>query len=176
MTKGLKIALLLALAGVFFTACSGLQLGGASKNYKTHKQVKHKKKPSKPSEKGIYDTLFDIERQWANTPYKLGGTNVRGADCSGFVQSAFREHFDTDIPRSTITQINDGVSVGRDELEAGDIVFFRTGRGPNGLHNGIYVGDDEFIHLSTKHRGVKKVSINSGYWKGKFIGARRYLE
>lgn len=118
--------------------------------------------------------LLRIQKKWQNTPYRLGGTSVGGADCSGFIQTAFREHFHSKIPRTTVAQFQSGVGVQKSALKAGDIVFFRTGQGPNGLHTGIYVVGDEFIHLSTKG-GVKKVSMNSSYWKGKFIGARRYL-
>ena len=126
------------------------------------------------SQKGIINELSRVQKKWQNTPYKLGGASVSGSDCSGFIQSVFKEHFKASVPRTTVTQFQSGVSVRRNALKAGDIVFFRTGRGPNGLHTGIYVEGDEFIHLSTKG-GVKKVSLNSSYWKPKFIGARRYL-
>ena len=126
------------------------------------------------SQKGIINELSRVQKKWQNTPYKLGGASVSGSDCSGFIQSVFKEHFKATVPRTTVTQFQSGVSVKRNALKAGDIVFFRTGRGPNGLHTGIYVENDEFIHLSTKG-GVKKVSLNSSYWKPKFIGARRYL-
>ena len=126
------------------------------------------------SQKSIINELSRVQKKWQNTPYKLGGASVSGSDCSGFIQSVFKEHFKASVPRTTVTQFQSGVSVRRNALKAGDIVFFRTGRGPNGLHTGIYVEGDEFIHLSTKG-GVKKVSLNSSYWKPKFIGARRYL-
>ena len=126
------------------------------------------------SQKSIINELSRVQKKWQNTPYKLGGASVSGSDCSGFIQSVFKEHFKATVPRTTVTQFQSGVSVRRNALKAGDIVFFRTGRGPNGLHTGIYVENDEFIHLSTKG-GVKKVSLNSSYWKPKFIGARRYL-
>ena len=126
------------------------------------------------SQKSIINELSRVQKKWQNTPYKLGGASVSGSDCSGFIQSVFKEHFKASVPRTTVTQLQSGVSVKRNALKAGDIVFFRTGRGPNGLHTGIYLEGDEFIHLSTKG-GVKKVSLNSSYWKPKFIGARRYL-
>ena len=126
------------------------------------------------SQKSIINELSRVQKKWQNTPYKLGGASVSGSDCSGFIQSVFKEHFKASVPRTTVTQFQSGVSVKRNALKAGDIVFFRTGRGPNGLHTGIYVEGDEFIHLSTKG-GVKRVSLNSSYWKPKFIGARRYL-
>ncbi|HEG5194545.1 TPA: C40 family peptidase, partial [Campylobacter jejuni] len=51
--------------------------------------------------------------------------------------------------------------------------FFKTGRGPNGMHVGIYMSKGKFIHLSTKG-GVKEVELNNSYWKARYIGARRY--
>lgn len=126
------------------------------------------------SSKSVKNELLSVQHKWQNTPYRLGGVSVSGADCSGFIQSVFKEHFDTQIPRTTTAQLESGVKIPRSELKAGDIVFFKTGRGPHGLHTGIFVEKDEFIHLSTKG-GVKRVSLNSTYWKPKFIGARRYL-
>lgn len=124
--------------------------------------------------KSVLNELILIEYKWQNTPYRLGGTSMSGADCSGFIQSVFREHFDTQIPRTTAAQLESGRKIPRNELEAGDILFFKTGHGPHGLHTGIYMEKDEFIHLST-NGGVKRVSFNSSYWRPKFIGARRYI-
>lgn len=117
--------------------------------------------------------LKNIAYEWRKTPYILGGTTKKGADCSGFTQSALLS-FNTKIPRTTKTQINSGIKVSKANLKAGDLVFFKTGRGPNGMHVGIYTGKGNFIHLSTKG-GVKEVSLNNSYWKARYIGARRYL-
>lgn len=163
----LKIApLSLSLfAAFFFTACNAM-LAKMSQN--SFSQANSYENSS------VQIKLLNIQKQWQNTPYRLGGVSVNGADCSGFIQSVFKEHFQTTIPRTTKTQLQGGKKVAKNELKSGDILFFRTGRGPNGLHTGIYLANDEFIHLSTSG-GVKKVSFNSSYWKPKFIGARRYL-
>ncbi|EGK7561162.1 NlpC/P60 family protein [Campylobacter coli] len=116
--------------------------------------------------------LRAIANEWKKTPYVLGGTTKRGADCSGFVQSVLAQ-FNTRIPRTTKTQLASGIKVSRAKLKTGDLVFFKTGRGPNGMHVGIYTSKSKFIHLSTKG-GVREVNLNSSYWKNRYIGARRY--
>ncbi|MBK1971100.1 C40 family peptidase [Campylobacter sp. TTU_617] len=113
-----------------------------------------------------------IAKEWKKTPYKLGGTTKKGADCSGFTQSVLFE-FKTRIPRTTKTQLESGESISKKNLKAGDLVFFKTGRGPNGMHVGIYLSNNKFIHLSTKG-GAKEASLNNAYWKKRYIGARRY--
>ncbi|HEG8191788.1 TPA: C40 family peptidase, partial [Campylobacter coli] len=113
-----------------------------------------------------------IANEWKKTPYVLGGTSKKGADCSGFTQSALAQ-LNIRIPRTTKTQLGSGRKVSKSKLQTGDLVFFKTGRGPNGMHVGIYMSKGKFIHLSTKG-GVKEVELNSSYWKARYIGARRY--
>lgn len=96
----------------------------------------------------------------------------KGADCSGFTQSVLAQ-LNIRIPRTTKTQLGSGRKVSKSKLQTGDLVFFKTGRGPNGMHVGIYMSKGKFIHLSTKG-GVKEVELNSSYWKARYIGARRY--
>lgn len=118
------------------------------------------------------EKLRSIAREWKNTPYVLGGTNKRGSDCSGFTQNVFAQ-FHTKIPRTTKAQLHSGKKISKKYLQTGDLVFFKTGRGPNAMHVGIYLSNNHFIHLSTKG-GVKEVSLNDSYWKSKYIGAARY--
>ncbi len=113
-----------------------------------------------------------IANEWKKTPYVLGGTTKKGADCSGFTQSALAQ-LNIRIPRTTKTQLGSGRKVSKSKLKTGDLVFFKTGRGPNGMHVGIYMSKGKFIHLSTKG-GVREVDLNSSYWKNRYIGARRY--
>ncbi|MCI4184309.1 NlpC/P60 family protein, partial [Dickeya dianthicola] len=76
------------------------------------------------------------------------------------------------LPRSTEEQTEVGTHVDRDALLPGDLVFFRTGSGENGLHVGIYDNNDQFIHASTS-RGVMRSSLNNVYWKRAYWQARR---
>ncbi|WP_228720351.1 C40 family peptidase [Zophobihabitans entericus] len=109
---------------------------------------------------------------WKNTPYRYGGMTVKGSDCSGLVMNTFKTHFATQLPRTTAQQAKIGDKV--DELVAGDLVFFKTGRGENGLHVGIYYKDGMFLHVSTS-RGVEFASLEGGYWKNNYWMSRRVI-
>ena len=146
----------LILSFFIFTACS---VNSPHKTY-TPKQ-------------DLLSKLNLVKKQWSKTPYRLGGTKVSGADCSGFTQSVFYS-LGAKIPRTTKAQLSSGTSISRSNLRTGDLLFFRTGRGPSGLHVGIYTRNGKFIHLSTRG-GVKEVSLNTKYWGSKYLGARRYL-
>ncbi|STO53949.1 lipoprotein [Canicola haemoglobinophilus] len=116
--------------------------------------------------------LSEQQHQWAGTPYLIGGNTRRGIDCSAFVQKTFKDRFNVKLPRTTVEQAKQGIKIKKTELQTGDLVFFRTGRGPNGYHVGIYVKDDQFLHASTKG-GVIYSSLNSPYWKRTYWQARR---
>jgi cell wall-associated NlpC family hydrolase len=72
-------------------------------------------------------------------PYRLGGSGLKGIDCSAFVRKTY-QIFDIDLPRNAGTQSKVGMSIDHEELVEGDLVFFRTRR-PLG-HVGIYIGNN----------------------------------
>lgn len=108
-------------------------------------------------------------------PYKWGGTTPdTGFDCSGFVQFVVRQATGLILPRSSFDQVHHGVSVTKDELEPGDLVFFNTLRAPFS-HVGIYIGENRFIHSPSRGKTVEIVDITNSYWQKRFNGARRLL-
>lgn len=116
--------------------------------------------------------LNDQLHQWRGTPYRYGGMNHRGVDCSAFVMMTFRDQFELKLPRDTRDQAEIGTEIDKDQLLPGDLVFFKTGAGESGLHVGIYDTDNQFIHASTS-QGVTRSSLNNVYWSKKFWQARR---
>ncbi|WP_075181668.1 NlpC/P60 family protein [Pantoea sp. 1.19] len=116
--------------------------------------------------------LNDQLSAWRGTPYRYGGMSRGGVDCSGFVALTFRERFDLQLPRSTRAQTELGTRIDKAELLPGDLVFFKTGSGENGLHVGIYDTDNQFIHASTS-QGVIRSSLDNVYWRKVFWQARR---
>src|SRR5699024_7906684 len=91
--------------------------------------------------------LLTYYNQWAGVPYRYGGTNKNGIDCSAFVKQTMASVSDLSLPRTTRAQAQRGRSVALDDLNAGDLVFFRTSGGNR--HVGIYIGDDRFMHASS---------------------------
>ncbi|WP_063656849.1 C40 family peptidase [Candidatus Arsenophonus triatominarum] len=110
--------------------------------------------------------------QWYGTPYRYGGLASSGIDCSGFVYRTFSDRFAIQLPRTTIAQTTYGTRINIKDLMPGDLVFFKTGSGENGLHVGIYDTDNTFIHASTS-KGVIRSSLNNIYWRKVFWQARR---
>lgn len=101
------------------------------------------------------------------TPYLWGGTSPStGFDCSGFTQYVYA-HFGITIGRTTYDQINNGYEVSKDQLQAGDLVFFGANNNPT--HMGMYVGNNTYIH-SPKTGDVIKISAMT---RPDFITARR---
>lgn len=110
--------------------------------------------------------------QWYGTPYHYGGMDLNGIDCSGFVYRTFNDRFAISLPRTTKAQTTYGTRINVADLQPGDLVFFKTGGGENGLHVGIYDSDRAFIHASTS-KGVMRSSLDNVYWKKVFWQARR---
>lgn len=105
------------------------------------------------------------------TRYRFGGNSRSGLDCSAFVQQVFRE-MDVTLPRSAREQYTVGNTVMPGDLQKGDLVFFRTYASfPS--HVGIYLGNNRMIHASSHDRRVVISSLNSSYYRSRYIGAKR---
>lgn len=116
--------------------------------------------------------MQEVYREWQGTPYRLGGTNKRGIDCSAFTQIAMYDVYRLDLPRTTSQLVNKGKKVSRSNASYGDLVFFKTGSRTR--HVGIYIGNNQFMHASTS-KGVIISSLSNSYWKSKFWQIRRVI-
>lgn len=168
----------MSLLGLLLTAVFALTACGSSTPVGVATNKSGSKIFRKPVQGSISDPIFTVsslmeqQRNWAGTRYRLGGTNRKGVDCSGFMQVTFRDLFGIDLPRMTVDQARVGTKVSKSDLQPGDLVFFKTGRGPNGRHVGVYVKDGQFLHASTKG-GVIYSDMNSPYWSKTYWQARR---
>lgn len=105
--------------------------------------------------------------------YRYGGTTPEnGLDCSGLVRYVFMESWGASLPRTSEEISRVGQHVDSHELQPGDLVFYNTlKRGFS--HVGIYLGDNKFIHSPSAGGQVRIESMDIGYWKKRFNGARR---
>jgi cell wall-associated NlpC family hydrolase len=104
-------------------------------------------------------------------PYRPGGSDLEGFDCSGLVQYVFARH-GVAVPRVVRDQFEVGARVRLDDLEPGDLVFFTT-EGRDVSHVGIVIGGDRFVHAPNARGTVRIDSLTSGYWGERIAGARR---
>jgi cell wall-associated NlpC family hydrolase len=104
-------------------------------------------------------------------PYRNGGIDPNGFDCSGFVRYVYQQH-GVPMPREVREQFRVGKSVDRGRLEPGDLVFFST-VAPGASHVGIVIGGDQFIHAPSERGVVRVENLSSQYWSTRYIGAKR---
>ncbi|TAL67676.1 MAG: NlpC/P60 family protein [Bacteroidetes bacterium] len=116
--------------------------------------------------------IMDVIMHWLGTPYRFGGRSKSATDCSGFVQNVFMESSNLLLPRTARNQFNVGMKIRRSELQFGDLIFFHTYTRRYPSHVGIYLGDDLFAQASSRY-GVTVSSLESTYYKKRFIGGRR---
>jgi cell wall-associated NlpC family hydrolase len=121
------------------------------------------------SEYDVVGTALDLR----GVPYKNGGTDPGGFDCSGFTQYVFAK-YGVSLPREVKDQFKTGTPVDRKTLEPGDLIFFTT-TAPGASHVGIAVGGDEFVHAPSTSGVVRVERFSSSYWAPRFIGGRRVL-
>ena len=123
---------------------------------------------------GMKDRLILFAKKMLNIPYRFGGSTFIGIDCSGYVQKVFG-FLDVSLPRTAREQFHFGEPVSKEELSMGDLVFFRTYASfPS--HVGIYLGNNLFIHASSKNRKVSIDSLDTPYYFKRFIGAKRLFQ
>ncbi|NBA97756.1 C40 family peptidase [Pseudomonas sp. R5(2019)] len=128
----------------------------------------------------LADSILERGMALIGTRYRFGGTSeTSGFDCSGFIGYLFREEAGMTLPRSTREMINlDAPLVARNNLKPGDLLFFSTNSRNRGRvsHAGIYLGDDQFIHSSSRRSGGVRIdSLGDSYWSKTFIEAKRAL-
>lgn len=169
--KAFRTLMLIALAACALTACvsSSPPNSRPASDSHTHSgspSVQH----SHVAQSDIQAALYAQLDEWRGTPYLLGGNTKRGIDCSGFVKQTFAQRFKQAVPRTTLQLAKEGHKINRSDLRAGDLVFFKTGRGVR--HVGVYVSDNNFVHAS-KSAGVTLSNLDSRYWKSRYWQSRR---
>ena len=130
--------------------------------------------PTSASSAPVVDRLLAVAEDWMGTPYRFGGTAKSGVDCSAFVRAIYADAFGVPLTRATRTQVNEGRPVARDDLRAGDLVFFRTGRDQR--HVGIYLGGGRMLHASSSKNRVLVDDFFQDYFQQTYWTARRFLD
>lgn len=136
--------------------------------------------PSLPSSSTRSAILRSAE-SLLGTPYRFGGEDEDGLDCSGLVFLVFGEATGRSIPRTVAEQRRWVLVIPKRELKPGDLVFFsmlpRAGAAPaaSADHVGIYEGDGNFLHAASagSPSGVVRNSLDEAAWSRRFLFAGR---
>ena len=149
-----------------------LALGGCAGSGGSITRPLDARPPGSAQEAAAEQHLRQLAETWLGTPYRYGGENPRtGLDCSAFTRALVQQAYGVPLSRSTQSQVKEGQKVSRDELQVGDVLFFKTGRGQR--HAGVYLGAGQLVHASTS-RGVV-VDRLGGYFDRTWWTARRFL-
>lgn len=136
-------------------------------------EVKELSTSNELSDLDIKERLVLFAKKMLHLPYKFGGNGIAALDCSSYVQKVY-SIIGINLPRSAREQFKIGDAVNKEELSVGDLVFFRTYASfPS--HVGIYLGNNLFIHASSKSKIVTIDSLETPYYFKRFIGAKRLL-
>jgi len=120
------------------------------------------------------DALVGTALSLRGRPYRNGGTDPSGFDCSGFTQYVFAQ-YGIALPRDVREQFRHGRAVTEHALAPGDLVFFST-TDAGASHVAIVVDGNKFVHAPSSKGVVRVERLSSSYWSQRFLGARRVVE
>ena len=121
--------------------------------------------------------LITVAGTYEHTPYRYGGANRNGMDCSGLVTVSFREALGISVPRSAESLYAWAEHIPADAVQPGDLVFFKTTGNGTISHVGIFVGNRRFIHSASEGpvTGVMYSGLDERYWAAAYAGAGRAI-
>lgn len=127
------------------------------------------------SQNSLGEQIAKTALQYLDVPYVYGGTSPKGFDCSGLCYYVYQQYGYSLYRGATSMWNNNGTYVEKEDLQPGDLVFFKDSTSPIG-HVGMYIGDGKFVHAAT---GKGKVIItelaDSGYYYRNYVGAKRII-
>jgi cell wall-associated NlpC family hydrolase len=178
---GRNVILVIALAGA--SACA--TTGAVPRPFPTPGGAPAAAPPppvARPATPGLPSDAYAISGaalSLRGTPYRNGGSDPSGFDCSGLVWYVFTR-YGVQVPRTVSEQFRTGTHVDTADLRAGDLLFFDTAEAAAGAasahaatHVGISIGGDEFVHAPSSAGEVRVERLGSPYWAPRFIEARR---
>jgi len=114
--------------------------------------------------------LYRFIEQWWATPYRYGGATKDGIDCSAYSGTLIHNIYGITLSRTARSQYEECYKLDKEDLQQGDLVFFKTRRGVS--HVGVYLGNGYFTHASTSN-GVMISSLNEDYYNKRYLGGGR---
>ena len=115
---------------------------------------------------------LDTARKMLGVPYRSGGTDPNGFDCSGLVQYAF-SRTGVKLPRTSRDIFRSSQLIDPKKLQSGDLVFFAISKSTIS-HVGIYDDRNRFIHAPSSGKGVSYASLENSYWRKRLVGVGRF--
>ncbi len=122
------------------------------------------------SSPGVGHQAATVAVRQVGVPYRYGGSAPTGFDCSGLVHYSYQRAGKA-VPRTTTQLWNATTAVDRDDIQAGDVLFFRIEGKMS--HVGMYIGDNRFVHAPSSGKSVSIESLSSDFYRSALIRAGR---
>lgn len=117
--------------------------------------------------------LYSFIDEWYGIPYKYGGHDKNGIDCSNFAANLYEHIYNKSITGSSASIFNQCKIISVKDLKEGDLLFFKIEK-ENISHIGVYLQNNKFVHATTK-KGVMIDDLNEPYYKKYLFKAGRVL-
>lgn len=163
-------AILLVSLALMASACATAGGGATPAPFPRPSGRSERSEPAAPV-RATVSPIIATALSFTGTPYRNGGSDPLGFDCSGFVQYVFARH-GVPVPRLVIDQFQAGAVVSSEAVEPGDLLFFST-IAPGASHVAIALGNQEFVHAPSSEGWVRVERLDTEYWRRRFIGAKR---
>lgn len=157
----------LLICSLVISSCSS-----SKRNTSSRRPSKSRTEVSAKPTKEAGASLYTFVSAWEGVPYRYGGMDRGGVDCSGFVNILYKEVYEKQLPRTTKDISSQSKHVAKDHLEEGDLVFFDI-NGKKSSHVGVYMKDGDFVHASTS-KGVIVSNLDNPYYKANFARGGRW--
>ncbi len=115
--------------------------------------------------------LYFFIDEWYGVPYKYGGKNKNGIDCSNFTSTLYNTVYNKSLTGTSSSIFGQCKTISKSNLTEGDLVFFKI-EGDNISHIGVYLQNNKFVHATTK-KGVMIDDLDEAYYKKYFFKAGR---
>lgn len=117
-------------------------------------------------------SLYSTIEKWIGTPYRYAGKTLNGIDCSSFVNKIYESTYCFLLPANSAEMYRKVKHLPKEQLEEGDLVFFKINRNKTISHVGVYLGNNKFAHASRSH-GVIISDLTHPYYMKHFVKGGR---
>ncbi len=147
-------------------------IGCGNSPERTAGHTKGKPTAGKVYSKNLGQDAARIAQNVIGTPYRYGGSTLKGFDCSGLIFYSYKKA-GMNVPRTALSLYNNTKRIKRSNLYVGDLVFFNLA-GSKTSHVGIYAGSDRFIHAPSSGKKVMVSKLGDPYWRQRYVGGGRF--
>ena len=161
---------IVSVAAVILTACGSSKSTGSTGSYKPV-ELSWPSGSKTAAMAPQSQALLSAAHEWLGVPYRYGGNDRKGVDCSGLVLQVYKDALGIKLPRNSREQHDYCTAIAKGNLTPGDLIFFATGKDKKRVsHVGIFIGDNLMIHASAS-KGVILSDINSQYYARTYAGS-----